>query len=122
MPMDRSRYPENWEAIALAVKEAADWECADCGRPCRRPGEPWVEFAFEVAERGWWMDLDHPQRFTLTVAHLDQNPSNNAPDNLRALCSGCHLRHDAPHRQANSQAKRERRGQLSLLEAQSHAD
>ena len=115
MPMDRSRYPDNWEEIAFEVKSEADWECADCGRPCRQPGQSWVEFDFEAAERGWGMDLDHPQRFTLTAAHLDQNPSNNDPPNLLALCSGCHLRYDAPHRAANSRAKRERAGQLPLL-------
>ena len=40
MPVDWSRYPKDWKAIALAVKEAADWVCGDCGRQCRRPGEP----------------------------------------------------------------------------------
>jgi hypothetical protein len=51
----------------------------------------------------------------LTVAHLNQDPSDNDPTNLRALCAPCHLRHDAPYRSANGQAKRERDGQLSLL-------
>lgn len=115
MPMDRSRYPDNWEEIAFEVKSEANWMCADCGRPCRPPGQSWPEFAFYVAELGYWKDLDHPQRFTLTVAHLDQNPSNNDPANLRSLCAGCHLRHDAPYREANRQAKRERAGQLPLL-------
>lgn len=115
MPMDRSRYPENWDAIALGVKNAADWCCDDCGRPCRRPGQRWIDFALELSEAGWGADEEHPQRFTLTVAHLDQKPSNNDDSNLRALCAPCHLRHDAPYRAANSQAKRERDGQLPLL-------
>ena len=118
MPMDRSRYPENWEAIALKVKNNADWECEECYRPCRRPGETWDDFKRSMGDCLTADDLNHLSRFTLTVAHLDQNPSNNAPSNLRALCSVCHLRHDAPHRKANRQAKRERRGQLSLLEGQ----
>jgi hypothetical protein len=33
----------------------------------------------------------------LTVAHLDHDPANCAPDNLRALCAPCHLRYDAQH-------------------------
>ncbi|WOD37387.1 HNH endonuclease signature motif containing protein [Nodosilinea sp. E11] len=114
MPMDRSRYPENWEEIALQVKVAAGWRCSGCGRPCRVTGQGWEDFS-DLALGYWAEDLDHPQRFTLTVAHLDQNPSNNDPSNLRALCAPCHLRHDAPYRKANSIAKRERAGQLPLL-------
>lgn len=116
MPMDKSRYPDNWEAIALAVKNAAEWYCQQCGRPCRQPGEEWGYFACEASAMGWADDLDHPQRFTLTVAHLNQDPSDNDPANLRALCAPCHLRHDAPYRKANGQAKRERAGQLSLID------
>lgn len=38
----------------------------------------------------------------LTIAHLDQDPTNNADDNLRALCQRCHNRHDMPHRRKNA--------------------
>ena len=37
MPMDRSLYPDNWEAIALQVKEEANWTCQECGKACYRP-------------------------------------------------------------------------------------
>lgn len=30
----------------------------------------------------------------LTVAHLDQNPENNIPDNLKVLCRSCHIQYD----------------------------
>lgn len=117
MPMDRSRYPENWDAIAQATKEAANWHCEHCKKPCRRPGQSWPEFALERINIGWHVDLDKPQQWTLTVAHLDQDPSNNDPANLKALCSICHLEHDRPHRLANRRRKLERAGQLNLLEA-----
>jgi hypothetical protein len=32
----------------------------------------------------------------LAAAHLDHDPSNNRPRNLRALCQRCHLLHDRP--------------------------
>jgi len=80
MPMRRELYPDNWDEIARAVKVAADWRCQECGKQCRRPGEP-----FDT------------QRRTLTVAHLDHDPANCASDNLRALCAPCHLRYDAQH-------------------------
>lgn len=115
MPMDRSRYAENWDEIAFEVKDGCQWECQECGRYCRMQGETWDEFKAFMGDHLSPDDLRHPTRFTLTVAHLDQDPSNNDPANLRALCAPCHLRHDAPHRKANSLAKRERAGQLPLL-------
>jgi 5-methylcytosine-specific restriction endonuclease McrA len=30
----------------------------------------------------------------LAAAHLDHNPTNNRPSNLKALCQRCHLLHD----------------------------
>jgi hypothetical protein len=32
----------------------------------------------------------------LATAHLDHNPGNSRPGNLRALCQRCHLIHDRP--------------------------
>ena len=78
MPMERARYPRDWEAIALQVKEEAGWKCEVCGKQCRRPGEP-----FDTHRR------------TLTVAHLDHTPENCTRENLKAMCAPCHLRYDA---------------------------
>lgn len=83
MPMKRELYPVDWEAIATAVKGAADWTCQQCGRQCRRPDE-----LFDSHVR------------TLTVAHL--YPADHAPDApvvcVAALCAPCHLRLDAPRK------------------------
>ena len=80
MPMEKHRYPLNWPQIAFAIKDAAVWKCQECGQQCRRPGEP-----FDTHRR------------TLTVAHLDHNPENCHPANLKAMCAPCHLRYDARH-------------------------
>jgi len=43
----------------------------------------------------------HPEtgsKVVLTIAHLDHNPANNAPENLRAWCQRCHNKFDAPMR------------------------
>lgn len=134
MPMDRSLYPPDWEEIALAKKNAANWTCEHCGRPCREPGVDWMDFVMDLLNgggpTGWYADtyeeaadgsyIEKPQRFTLTVAHLDQNPQNNAPENLKALCAPCHLNHDRPFRLHNSYRKKERRGQLNLLTTNVH--
>lgn len=93
MPMDKTRYPANWGEIAAAVKEAAGWKCAECGKQCRRPGEK----------------LDTPgkagHQFTLTVHHINHQPEDCRPENLVALCAPCHLRADAKHH-AESRRKR----------------
>lgn len=45
-------------------------------------------------------------KIVLTIAHLDQDPTNNADENLAALCQRCHNRHDAPHRAKNASKTR----------------
>jgi hypothetical protein len=101
MPADKRRYPADWDAIALRVKEAADWICGDCGRQCRRPGEP-----FDTHKR------------TMSVHHLDHDPPNVDSSNLIALCAKCHLARDQPHHVLNAartrRAKRIASGQLEI--------
>ena len=80
MPMERERYPADWERIARAKKEATGWRCERCGKQCRKPGEP-----FDT------------HRNTLTVAHLNHTPEDVRPENLCAMCAPCHLRYDAQH-------------------------
>lgn len=138
MPMNRKLYPSEWKQIALGVKEKANWTCQECGRPCRKPGVEWHDFVawlIEEVKESWymqtyeevhdddtgeWGSIEKPQRFTLTVAHLDHNPANCDPVNLKALCSGCHLRYDASLHSRNASAtryrKKEKEGQLTLLE------
>lgn len=101
MPMQRDQYPSNWDEIALAVKDAADWRCQECGMQCRRPGE-----AFDTHRR------------TMSVHHIDHHPGNCEPANLIALCSACHLRADARHHARNARRTRDTRsGQQRLWEA-----
>ena len=61
-------YPADWSVIAQRVKAEANGRCIRCGHR----HDP------EVGR-------------TLTVHHLDINPSNSAWWNLLALCQACHL-------------------------------
>jgi hypothetical protein len=104
-------YPENWREFAFALKDSQGWVCQDCGLRCRKMGESWQDFCdrtgVDVAQ-GWG-------RYTCNVAHLDQNPQNSAPENLRVLCVVCHLQRDRPFHVSNSFRIRERLGQLNLF-------
>lgn len=94
MPMERNRYPDDWERIARDVKEKADWKCQRCGKQCRRPGEP-----FDTHKR------------TLTVHHINHMPEDCQKENLEALCSGCHLRADAKF---HAEHRREKNGTWTM--------
>lgn len=117
MPMDRRKYPKNWNAIAQTIKHNANWSCQECGRPCRKPGVPWkvfIHWLCDHPERRWIKetlekDREKVQRFTLTVAHLNHDTRDNRIENLKALCPRCHLAHDRDHHITNAQATRRRK-------------
>lgn len=131
MPLERERHPDDWSTISLGIKAAANWCCQNCGRPCRMPGERLEDFADRISAHPSWIDEllkevtdeesgEHAfvpicyQQFTLTTAHLNQNPADNSPHNLTALCAPCHLNHDRPYRNQNRMSKRERQGQMTI--------
>lgn len=87
-PENRHRYPANWREIRTTI-------LARAGNCCE--GTPRYQGC--MAANGW----PHPvtgSRVVLTIAHLDQQPENNDPSNLRALCQRCHLRFDQDWRRA----------------------
>lgn len=134
MPMNRSNYPPNWEEISLAEREAASNRCRRCQVPngslvARNPADKEEWAAYVVEEDCWYysddpttpIQVDAPDRWgdlikvVLTVGHVDQNPQNNHPDNLRAWCQRCHLNHDRPYNIEKQKRKRAiRSGQLAL--------
>lgn len=61
-------YPKDWQEIADRIKKKFNY----CCERCKRPHNP---------KKG----------YTLTVHHLDLNPTNNKDWNLAALCQRCHL-------------------------------
>ena len=89
MPVDWSKYPDDWKAIATAVKEAAGWKCEPCGKQCYFPNESVTD-----------------TRRVLTVAHINHVESDCRPENLVAACSVCHLRYDAERKRWQRLAKK----------------
>ena len=117
MPIDRTRYRPDWDDFSHSLKCAANWTCQQCGKACRHKGEAVEAFAnrlFQPKSPAWLEAMQHPQKYCLTVAHLDQKTANDSPDNLLVLCAPGHLVYDRPRLVSNAYAKRERGGQLSL--------
>ena len=123
MPIIRDRYPANWNNLALQIKHEAKWCCQQCQRPCRQPSEPLANFLSRVQQ--WRRQITPrpakfeaaPRRYLLTVAHLDQQPSNQARSNLKALCTVCYLQFDSRFRAKQRRVKAEFFGQLSIDDA-----
>lgn len=112
-PENRAKYGPNWKAIRAAILERARGFCECCRKRDRSivltlHGGTWLD----LAEPGLgWRNLrgeNLPTSYVrtlplgnarnvlviLTVAHLDQEPTNHEPSNLAALCQACHLAHD----------------------------
>lgn len=89
MPMNRDKYPDNWDDIAFEIKSATGWKCQVCEKQCYRPGEK-----------------NEDTRKTLTVAHINHVESDCRAENLVAACSVCHLQYDAVRRKWQRLAKK----------------
>jgi len=94
MPIDKKKYPPNWEENARACKEAAGWKCTKCGREHRSDGT---------------------MGSVLTVHHPDRDTEN--PDaRLVALCARCHLQAEVADRIAEKMKDLLEAGQLELFD------
>ncbi len=98
-PENKARYPKDWNAISLAIRERS-------GQRCECMGECGVSHNITTltAESGRCYAINykaHPitgSKVILTVAHLDHIPENCDPSNLKAMCQRCHNRYDMPMR------------------------
>lgn len=104
MPMDRARYPADWDAISKRIREeraAGRCECrGECATPHDSPGGR-CEEVNRAPARGF------RGRVVLTVAHLNHTPMDVREENLLALCQRCHLRYDRAHHAQTRARKRE---------------
>lgn len=125
MPVkDKSVYPINWKQIRERILERDQDECKFCYVPngmiiTRDDKGNWWEAFFQDGEHFAFTGHSKPIRIVLTIAHLDHDPSNNADDNLAALCQRCHLRHDIKQHVSNAavtrRLKKEAAGQGNIF-------
>lgn len=137
-PENRHRYPADWPAIRASILERAGHRCehpgcsagqyevglwrvhegthqwhriGHTGRTYREARQNAAEADFTRGEEGM-----RPTVIVLTIAHLDHQPENCDPENLRALCQRHHLAYDHHHHRANAQAtRRAKAGTLELF-------
>jgi len=119
-PENRGRYPADWPEIRERILARAGRRCEwpGCGAWHRAlgywRGERFVYLPRALREAG----VDRPCtiaavdgplkiiRIILTIAHLDHQPENCDPANLRAWCQRHHLAYDAEHHARTAYATR----------------
>lgn len=91
-PENRNRYPSDWPEISHRIRfERAGGRC-ECQGECGRRTD-----SGRCPNTHTGIAYDTGSRVLLTTAHLDYTPENCDPDNLRAMCQGCHLHYDRDH-------------------------
>ena len=86
------RSPE-WQALRRRILVRA-------GHRCEQP---------DCRARNYLTHPDTGSEVRLTIAHVDQDETNNDEANLRAWCQRCHNRHDARTRQLHAAETRRRK-------------
>ena len=103
-------YPLDWPQLSAVIRfERAKGRCETCGRPhgqiIRHLGDGrWWDETLQSWRNAKGRPLPRLENGTalaamltkvvLATAHLDHDPTNNRPKNLKALCQRCHLMHD----------------------------
>jgi hypothetical protein len=148
MPVDYSRYPDDWHEISRHIRfERAGNRCEWCGvrngavGARDKNGKWWDEDAIHSLNAGvgdtLFGDFPNMIRIVLTVAHLGAPKPDGTPgdkhdkmdcrdENLAALCQRCHLNYDRDEHLVNARrtrAEKRRRviaqsGQIALWDGE----
>jgi hypothetical protein len=93
---DRRRYPRDWPLISKEIRFGRAKGRCECAGECGTGHEGRCE------ARHGQLSPYTGSKVVLTTAHLDHEPRNCDPANLRAMCQRCHLRYDADLHKANA--------------------
>lgn len=139
MPVDYSKYPKNWRSeIRPSILARAKNKCEECGIDNYAEGWrdkegnfiTWKEIEDALENNGYdyfehelrhhlgkdWEFKKKATKIVLTISHQDHDIKNNDPENLKALCQRCHLRHDREHHAETRRKNKEiRTGQKNLF-------
>lgn len=118
-PENKKLYPENWKEIREQILKRADNKCEFCGVENYAEGyrDKEGQFIKSVGTQQEADELDGEKiiRIILTIAHLDHNPQNNDPNNLRALCQKCRNNYDKEHRKETRKETLRNKNQMQLF-------
>jgi hypothetical protein len=95
-PENKALYPPNWNEISAGIKFGR------AGGRCECVGECGVSHEGRCANRHGEPATDNGKPVVLTTAHLDHDPTNCDPSNLRGWCAPCRCRFDAPEHARNA--------------------
>lgn len=109
-PENRTRYPSDWADISRAIKERAGWRC-ECEGECGMRTH--VDLGGRCENRHRKPSVYTGSVVILTTAHLNHQPEDCRPENLRAMCQGCHLFYDREHHAQTARQTRDERRSLT---------
>lgn len=122
-PENKARYPKNWTSEIVPAIRARSGNRCECTGQCGVRHETALSFGARCTARngelGYWDECAVWQRhrpmfdggrkiikIVLTVMHLNHTPEDCDDANLLHGCQACHLRYDAPRKQADIKARR----------------
>lgn len=139
MPIkNKSLYPANWKTeIRPAVLERAGNRCEVCKVPNKAfvlrgtyrgveafqdddsceifKTENGESMGYDYAGSVWTGESTKSCKIVLTVAHLNNDTTDNRMENLKAMCQKCHLTYDSAHHAHNARQTREKKKGLQQI-------
>ena len=112
MSIDYSQYPHDWLSVIrpLILRRAGENKDKRIEARCEL-----CNVENNSYRQNFKGEAHEPTKIVLTIAHLDQDPLNNDPDNLAALCQRCHLKWDRPFNLIKSTYSRNETRRQTLL-------
>lgn len=108
-PENLARYPADWKRIATAIKDRAGWRC-ECEGECA------TGHAGRCVNEHHKIAVESESTVVLTTAHLNHQPEDCRPENLKAMCQKCHLGYDQDHHQQTAYATRREGRAVDMFE------